>query len=363
MYKFYRASPRAFDKKPNESDLLCRFRHGPEISFKSGWNYEDLRIETLDGVVIDEYRQQPSDLWPLVIRPMLGAKLGWADILSTANGFDHFYDLFDMAKDHPEEWGWFHAPSTIAPWWTPEEIASARATMSEDEFAQEILAEFREVGKGKVYKNHGIHNQLMENPFSVRGLSWSPYLPLVIGLDFNVGTMAWEIGQHRNGDFYYSDEIAVENTNTQEVTPLLIEKVKGHKLGVILIGDASGKSQKTSASGSTDYSILMKAFKEAGIPCRNLTPEANPAVKDRVNMMNSRLKSADGSVHFWYHPKKCKRLKTDLERVTWKEGAQGAILDKSNVSLTHASDSAGYPVCYYSHEWRAAPGVLRVIER
>jgi len=362
MFKFYRASPSAFDKKPNESDLLCRFRHGPEIAFKSGRNYEDLRIETLTHVVIDEYRQQPPQLWPMVIRPMLGARKGTASLLSTANGFDHFKDLWDFALANPNEWDAFHAPSTIAPWWTPEEIASARATMSDDEFAQEIMAEFREFGKGKVYKNHGVHNQLDYNPFAPSGMLWSPYLPIIVGLDFNVGFMRWQLLQARAGDFYFADELSVDNTNTQEMVPLLIEKVKEHKPGIILVGDASGKANKTSAAGATDYSIIMKELKTANIQVKNLTPESNPHVKDRVNMVNSRLKAADGSIHMWYHPVRCKALKKDCERVVWKQSAEGAIIDKSKLDLTHASDAAGYPICAFSEEWKGKVSTLRVIQ-
>jgi hypothetical protein len=356
-------NPQVLKNKPNESDLFFHLCNDATVFFLSGKNYEDLRAQTLDGAIIDEVRQQHPDLWPKVIRPMLARRNAWCDFYSTPNGYDHFHDLYTFALEHPEEWSTFHAPSTEAFWWTPQEVASARATMSEDEFAQEILAQFREIGRGKAYINHGPHNQADQNPFSVRNLPWSPYLPLVVGLDFNVGMMAWVIGQTRAGDFYWGDEIALANTNTQEAVPLLIEKVRGHKPGVILIGDASGKSNKTSASGSTDYSIIMRAMKDAGIPARNLSPDSNPQVKDRINMINGRLKAADGTVHLWYNPKRCKLLKRDLERVTWKQNAQGAILDKSDPLLTHASDAMGYPVCFYADEWKTSPGVLRVIQR
>lgn len=360
MYQFYRSCPEAFDKKPNESDLACRFIHGPEISFKSGKNYQDLRIETLDGCVIDEYRQQPKELWTMVIRPMLGAKKGWCDILSTSNGFDHFKDLFDFALTQPDEWGVFQAASTEAPWWTPQEIASARALMSEDEFAQEILAEFREMGAGKAYKNHGTWNHASINPFCSYQ-TYSPHLPIVVGLDFNVGLMVWQLGQVAGTDFYFADEIAVENTNSEECAKVLVEKVKDHKEGVVLIGDASGNANKTSAVGKTDYSIITRILKEAGIKYRNLTPDSNPHVKDRVNCVNGRLKAADGSVHLWYNPLKCKYLKRDFERVKWKSGTEGAMFDKKDPLVTHASDAMGYPVAHYSDLLKKSVGTLKII--
>lgn len=349
-------------EKPNESEKFCRLVNDAIVFFKSGENYEDLRVETLDGVVIDEYRQQHPDLWSKVVRPMLARHQGWADILSTPNGFEHFYDLCERAKVDPE-WDFFQAPSTEAPWWTEEEIKSARSEMSEDEFAQEILAEFREMGVGKTYKNHSsiLHGSLI-NPFTGSD-SWSPYLPIIVGLDFNVGLMCWELGQHKGGDWYWRDEIAIKNTDSDECARVLVEKIRGHKPGVVLIGDASGKARKTSAVGKTDYSIITQALSDAGIKYQNLTPEDNPAVKDRINAVNSRLKSADGSTHAWYHPINCKYLKRDLEKVKWKEGADGAILDKSDPLSTHASDAAGYPMTYYSEMLKTNPGILQVIQR
>lgn len=360
----YLQSPGLFARKPHESQLSFTLINGAEVAFKSGNNYQDLRAQTLDGAIIDEVRQQHKDLWPLVIRPMLARRKGWCDFLSTPNGFEHFYDLYEFAKAHPEEWATFHAPSSEAPWWTEEEIASARSSMTDDEFAQEILAEFREIGVGKAYKKHGLWNQETQNPLAIRGMTWSPYLPIVVGLDFNVALMAWQLCQHRAGDFYFGDEIAVENTDTEEMAKLLCEKVKGHKPGVILIGDATGNARKTASVGKTDYSIIISQLKAHGIPCRNLTPEANPPVKDRVNMVNSRLKAADGSVHLFYHPTKCKRLKKDFERVATKTGTDGFILDqKKDPLLTHASDGAGYVIAYYAPEWRKSVGTLKVIPR
>lgn len=351
-------------KDKSETERFIMLSNGASLFFKSGKNFEDLRAETLDGVVIDEFRQQDPSLWPEIIRPMLARRKGWADILTTPNGFDHGYDLYNFAKDHPEEWTTFHAPSTEAYWWSSEEIQSARSLMSEDEFAQEILAEFREFGSGKVYKNHGVYNQAFENPFASMGETWSPYLPIVVGLDFNVGLMPWELMQVRAADFYIGDEVSVRNTDTEQNAIVLADRVQGHKPGVILIGDSSGNARKTSAVGKTDYTIIKQVLKDRGIKFEDKTPSDNPAVKDRINCMNGRLKAADGSIHLWYHPVRCKELKKDFEKVKWKDGATGAIIDKtSDFERSHASDAAGYPVAHYSALMKNFVGTLQVIPR
>lgn len=349
-------------KDKNRSELWVKLSNDAVVHFKSGKNFEDLRAETLDGCVIDEVRQQDSNLWPMIIRPMLSRRKAWCYFLSTTNGFDHFKDLCDFAEAHPEAWGVFVAPSWEAYWWTPEEIESARSTMSQDVFDQELGAEFKEVGVGKAYKAHHPANSSLTNPFTREGL-WSPYLPIIVGLDFNVGLMVWELAQRKGTDFYFGDEIAIENTDTEECAKVLIEKVKDHKAGVILVGDASGNSRKTSAVGKTDYSIIKKLLTDHGIYFEDRTPTENPMVKDRVNCINSGLKSADGSVHLRYHPINCKYLKRDFERVKWKQGTGGAILDKSDPLATHASDAAGYPICVFADVFKSKPGVMRTISR
>lgn len=349
------------EEKPNESEKFIRLINGSVVFFKSGENFEDLRAETLDGVIIDEYRQQHPSLWSKVVRPMLARFGAWAVILSTPNGFDHFSDMFEAAKKD-DEWDTFHAPSTEAWWWSKEEIESSKSTMSEDEFAQEILAEFREMGVGKVYKNHGTWNQVTENPFSIRGQIWSPHLPLVVGLDFNVGLMCWEIGQFKGPFSYFGDEISVPDTNTQECAPILLSKVRGHPSGVILIGDASGKARRSSAS-ETDYMIVMQCLKGAGVLVRNLTPESNPSIHDRVNICNAALKDASGTIRAKYNPNKCLRLKRDLERVIWRQGTGNTDLDKRDPLLTHSSDAWGYPQVHYADAWKPKVGKMKVLIR
>lgn len=361
-YLRFASKAQGFIKDKNESEKSITLLNDAHLFFKSGQNFEDLRVETLDGCVIDEYRQQHPDLWSKVVRPMLARHKGWCDILTTPNGFDHSKDLCDFALEHEQEWGVFHAPSTEAWWWTPQEVASAKETMSEDEFAQEILAEFREMGAGKAYKNHGSWNQSKSNPFCSYQ-TYSPHLPIVVGLDFNVGLMCWELGQVRGPDSYWADEIAVSNTNSEECAKVLVEKVAGHKSGVILIGDSSGNANKTSAVGKTDYSLIIRVLRDSGISFRNLTPDSNPHVKDRINCVNGRLKAADGSVHLWYNPTTCKYLKRDFERVKWKEGTSGAILDKADPLATHSSDAMGYPVAYYSDLLKQQVGTLKVVSR
>ena len=101
--------PEVLSKPTNQSELRAHFINDSQIRFVSGESSHNLRGETLNGVVIDEVRDQSPDLWAQIIRPMLTTTKGWAAFVSTPAGFDSFYDLFERAKTDPD-WETFHAP-------------------------------------------------------------------------------------------------------------------------------------------------------------------------------------------------------------------------------------------------------------
>lgn len=344
MFNALMKSNHAIVRDYNKTDLMFQLLSGSVVFCKSGEVRDNLRTETLNGTVVDEVREQPEDLWQMVIRPMLATTNGWADFLSTPNGYDAFYDLFKKAdSDVSGTWESFHAPSTANPLFTQEEYEAAKRDMSEPQFEQEILALFRNIHTGRVYKNFGDHNLVEANPWSPKAGEWSPFLPIVVGLDFNVSPMCWHLGQFKGEKIYWGDRIWLENSDTAEATEELISKVTGHGPGVLLVGDATGKARKTASAGETDYSIIHARLRARNIKYQDLTPSENPLVKDRVNTMNARFRSATGEVSIFIN-KRLKELIRDCERVTWKAGAE-ATIDKSDQSLTHASDSVGYPTC------------------
>lgn len=337
----------------NESERRVELVGGRNIFFKSGQNFEDLRTESLDGVIIDEARQQVKELWSMVIFPMLAKSKGWADLMSSPNGYDWLYDL-KREKEMDPNWQVIHAPSWEAWWWTPPEIEQAKKNMSELEFKQEIGAEFVNLRTGKVYYAFGDANKTEKCPFFADRI-FSPYHPVILGLDFNVNPMSWTLGQYVYESWWWFDEIRLTDSNTPEaadalVTKLMVMKEQGHRPAdhqVILCGDASGNARSTKGNES-DYEIIKQKLKAAGIKFRNITPAANPSIKDRVNAVNAKCRSAAGDVRFFIHPGNCRWAIHDLERVVWKPGADFILDPGKDKMLTHASDSIGYPVAELS---------------
>jgi hypothetical protein len=127
-----------------------------------------------------------------------------------------------------------------------------------------------------------------------------------------------------------------------------------HSGGLVVYADATGARLQT--SGTTDVAILRQFLRggEWG-EARFRIPRVNPAVRDRVMLMNAKLESAAGERKLEIHPR-CRELIKDFEQVTYKENS--LIVDKErDPRRTHLSDALGYLV------WQECRGGSTVGER
>ena len=88
--------------KPNETDLTIQLTTGGKISLRGADKYDSLRGEGLDFVTLDEYASMHPEAWTEVLRPALADRKGKALFIGTPNGLNHFYDLFQEARTHPD---------------------------------------------------------------------------------------------------------------------------------------------------------------------------------------------------------------------------------------------------------------------
>ena len=216
-------------------------------------------------------------------------------------------------------------------------IDALKSSHDEEELKQKLYGEFSEGAKGRAYKPFDRRLHLSENSVLDQENKQKiiPQLPLIVTCDFNIDPCAWIILQHFKGGIYVADEIVLNDTSTPEMIDEF--KARGyqhHSSGIVVYGDPAGKSRSTIAARS-DYALM----REHGFRRLNIASAA-PAVKDRVQAVNNKLKDGNGRIHLYIHPE-CKILIRDLERVKWKQGSPGT-LDKSDPDLTHASDALGY---------------------
>ena len=72
-----------------------------------------------------------------------------------------------------------------------------------------------------------------------------------------------------------------------------------HEGGVVVYGDASGNQQQT--TGATDYEIIREYFAmTTNLTVTYQVPKSNPRVRDRINLTNSKLRSAGGEQDCWW---------------------------------------------------------------
>jgi Terminase large subunit, T4likevirus-type, N-terminal len=352
---------RAYRARVNETDLRLDFAWGSTIALRGADNYDSLRGEGLDLVVLDEFATMQRQAWTEVLLPSLADRRGRALFIGTPKGYNHFYDLYEAASGNAD-WARFQFTTAEGGNVSPEELAAAARELDERTYRQEFLARFENLGTGRVY-------YAFSREDNVRPVQYNRKLGIVWSLDFNVNPMCSVIGQLEEDfspahfDFFtlvnrdekriktlrILDEIWIPNSNTADAcqefaTRILPYLDRDPNLQVKIYGDASGSARQTAAGAGakSDWEIVRREMKRMGIQASFHYKSSNPGVKNRVAAVNSLLKSTSGEIRLFIDPK-CKHLIKDLEQVAWKPGT--ALIEKDkNPDLTHISDALGYLV-------------------
>jgi hypothetical protein len=334
-----------WEGRPSETDLTVRLNSNSTISLRGADRPDSIRGNGLDFAVMDEFASMQPDVWTKVIRPALADRQGRALFLGTPQGSNHFYDLFLRAQSDPE-WAAFQFTTSQGGNVSPDEITSASADLDEESFRQEFEAVFTAAGSNRVY-------YAFDRALHLQPVKFDPYLPLIWAIDFNVNPMCMLLIQRSSDSAYVLDEIIVKpDANTLRACDAFHQRTRPfnqHKMQVEIFGDASGHALRTSAVYS-DWVLIRQFFQQW--PNQYVSTfrsgKSNPTVRDRVNCVNSRLKSADENVHLYIDPK-CRELIKDLEQVTWALDSVGRTtseIDKRTRDRTHTSDALGYYIAY-----------------
>lgn len=320
----------------NESELTILLKNGSTISLKSAEQGDNLRGESLNFIVVDEFCDIDLDtVWAQIIRPSLADKKGHALFIGTPKaGNQAARDLFDNHLTK-KNWASFTYTTADGGFVDADEIAQARDDLSPKVFRAEYEASWENL-TAIIFEDFGAHNiRPITRPTATE--------PIIVGLDFNVGKMCAQIGRvtAHNGIEYW-DEIVLENSNTTEMAEEIRSRYPRNP--VTVYPDASGAARKSSANGSTDMIILQNA----GFTVR--ANRTNPTVRDRINSSNSlffRRITADAEPgadsRFGIDPS-CKFTIKSFRNWTYKEGSNG-IPDKDG-GWDHACDSASYPIAF-----------------
>ena len=336
---------------PNETDLRIELITGATIALRGADNYESLRGEGLDFVVLDEFASMAPEAWTEVLRPALSDRLGGALFIGTPKGHNHFYDLFQAAREQ-EGWATFQYTTEQGAIVPPEELQAARRDLDERTYQQEYQASFENLGTGRAY-------YAFNREQNVRPCVRNPATSLFWALDFNVNPLCSVLGQTTGGIVQILEEVILHDSNTLAACEAFAMRTRkwltGGPLSITVYGDATGEQRRTSAS-RTDWQIVKDFFvrNQDRYDVTFRFPSANPPVKDRVNCVNALLCNHAGQHRLRIDPQ-CKELIKDFEQVCWKTDPHGNSLPelgKSSPARTHASDAVGY---YVSREFPMRP--------
>jgi len=357
--------------KPNETELTIELQAGGSIAVRGADDYDALRGEGFDFIVLDEYASMAREAWTEVLRPALADRKGGALFIGTPKGFNHFHDLWKDAQQKPD-WAAFRYTTAEGGNVSAEELASAARELDERVYQQEFCGNFQNLTSGRVYYAFDVCD--------IQDVKYDRRYPLCWTLDFNIDPACSLICQMIAPDGKIDparqqtlgiqgprlnalNEIALRNSNTYEVCrafeqlmqPLLDKLEDGARLRVQVYGDATGERRQSAAS-RTDWQIVKEFFarRSSDFDVTFHVPSGNPEIKDRINSVNALISNAQRQRRLSVSPR-CKLLIRDLEQVTRKLDAHGnatGSLDNSDPMRTHASDALGYLI---TREFRMGP--------
>jgi len=323
-----------FDYAKAENILVMKDT-GSKILFRSLDEFERLRGTNLAWFGLDELTYAPEAAWLRLegrLRDPKAKQLcGFA--VWTPKGFDWVYKRF-VSEPKPG----YHTVQA-RPYenrflleQAPDFYERLKSSYDERFFQQEVLGQYLHMRGGLVYHT-------FDRAEHVADVEVDPDLPLLWALDFNVDPMSSVVVQIKQGKIRVLDEIVLRHATTEEACVRFQESFGAHPAGIVVYGDASGNSAQT--TGSSDYQIMREFFRSSGrrrVDFR--VPNANPHVRDRVNLVNAKLKAASGEMHMVVS-RRCKELIKDFEQVAYREDSNQVDKEKDR-SRTHLSDALGY---------------------
>ena len=236
--------------------------------------------------------------WEEILSPTLIDLKGGATFISTPNGFNHFYDLYNYENDiqgvnAKGEWKSFHFTSYDNPHISPDEINDKKILVTEDRFAQEYLADFRKT-EGLVYKEFDRARHLTQTvpEYVVETFG---------GVDFGFThpTAVITIKKDYKGIYYVTDEWVHTGKTEDEV----VEYVAGQKFNKVY--------------PDPENASAIEALKRKHVNVRDVT-KGRGSVVSGINNIRELLKAGRLMIHT-----SCKHVTQSFEMYSYAETAKG----------------------------------------
>lgn len=337
----------------NKVDKVIKFKNNSEILFSQLDDAERFKSLNLHWAEIEEASQIDDSSF----KQLLGRL---RNTYRNESWHDFRYRLFGHTNPQAnKDWIWQRfvqdkkpnyrliiAPTTDNTFLPEHFVESLKENYDEDYYRINVLGEFGDYSSGLVVKGFSEKN-LMH-------FKYNPNLPLHITCDFNVDPMCWLLAYKDDENVYYFDELAIENTTTQQCIDEFVRRYPNHNADIIINGDASGDN-RTTQSEFTNYAIIRNTLKKQGYNPKFRLRPYNPPILSRIQAFNARVKNSVGDVHLFVDERRCKKLLYNIYNLSFKEGS--SIVDvptfsqiKSNKDfkfLEHPFDAASYLTEFY----------------
>lgn len=239
--------PPAFKAQFNESELKCILPNGSLIELKGADNPDSLRGTRVDHFKFDEvaFFAEWRRTWE-ALRPILVDSRAGAWFTSTPNGFNWFYDLYQL-EHQDSDYKSFHYTSYDNPYISAEEVDKAKTEMDERSFSQEFLADFSKP-MGTVYAEWDINHY--------KPAPYDPNLPLHLTFDWGINdptSVVWiqpQGSEVRVIDYYEASDANIEHF-------ISVIRAKPYKTPELYTGDPAGKA-RTLTTGTSVIELLAK---------------------------------------------------------------------------------------------------------
>lgn len=277
-----------------QQDMMIKFKNGSTWQLVGSDNFDALVGSPPVGLTFSEYALADPQAWG-VLRPIVKENGGYAIFISTPRGKNHFYDLYNMAKENPN---WFTSKITSqeSGAFTAEQLAEEMleliAERGEDDgktlFAQEYLCSFDVAVAGSFY---GSIIDKLEKEGHITNVPYDPMLPVITSWDLGMKdpTNVW-FYQVFGQEIRVIDCYATTGEGVDAYARMLTERKYNYEQHIM---PHDIKVREIGTNGKTRYEILQALGVFPMTICRNIP------VYDGINAVRMTLP------RMYFDKKKC----------------------------------------------------------
>lgn len=275
-FRFRDHIPKELLVQAHKTDMKWELVNGSIIQIIGTDKYDKVRGSNPVGCVFSEYAFQNPAAWE-VVRPILSANDGWAVFNSTPFGKNHFYDLYEMAKENDK---WFTDLVTVeesrdknGKRYVPQHVIEEdRASgYSEEMIQQEYYCDFTANSQGFYYL------KLMEEALTsgrIANIPYNPEIPVDTWWDIGVSdsTAIWFtqiVGKEIHLiDYYQSNSVGIDAYVKELQSRAYVYGKHNFPHDMVVTEFGTGRSRMEVAEnllGSKNVNLLPKLGREDGI--------------------------------------------------------------------------------------------------